>query len=364
MWMLFIGDLRRRWAEYALGAAAVALVVAALVAHRAVTSSAEEAVHELAHRLGRNMLVVPAATDLAAFYDQRFGPEALPDTFPDTIRSSHLAPHVRSIEARLYGNVEAGAGSAVIVVGEDLAWPSLGEVEPAILGPAAARALGAGPGGTFSLGAQRFAVLQVADAPPDGLDGAVLMPLAAAQRLLGRPGELSALRLGGCWCRIDVATLAGEVEKLGPGARAVTVAGMVNAQKGSVGTMQRYSTVLHLAGLALVALVIGALAASQARRRAGELGLLVAIGAPPRALAALFTAQAAIAGAVGGAVGWALAAPLTRQLGASLLGSPLAPPAGMLVPAVALAALVSAFAAFLPASRASALDPTIVLRES
>ena len=40
------------------------------------------------------------------------------------------------------------------------------------------------------------------------------MPLAAAQRVLGRPGELSALRLGGCWCRIDVATLAGEVEKL------------------------------------------------------------------------------------------------------------------------------------------------------
>ena len=100
MWMIFFGDLRRRWAEYALGAAAVALVVAALVTHRAVTASAEVSVHELAHRLGRNMLVVPASTDLAAFHAQRYGPDALPDTFPDTIRSSRVAQHVQSIEAR------------------------------------------------------------------------------------------------------------------------------------------------------------------------------------------------------------------------------------------------------------------------
>ncbi|WP_242344634.1 ABC transporter permease [Anaeromyxobacter terrae] len=365
MWMLFIfiGDLRRRWAEYALGAAAVALVVAALVTHRAVTASAEESVHELAHRLGRNMLVVPAATDLSAFHARRFGSEALPDTYPDTIRSSRVAEHVRSIEARLYGNVRAGTGE-VVVVGQDLDWPSLGDAEPAILGAEAARALGVAAGGTFSLGGRAFLALRIADPPPDGLDGAVFMPLAAAQRVLGRPGELSALRLGGCWCRIDVATLAGEVEKLVPGARAVTVAGMVKAQKGSVETMQRYSTVLHLTGFAVVALVIGSLAASQARRRARELGLLVAVGASPRALAGMFALQAAIAGAVGGVVGWALAAPLTRQLGASLLASPLAPPAGLLLPAAGLAALVSAGAALVPAARAASLDPTVVLRES
>jgi hypothetical protein len=363
MWMLFIGDLRRRWAEYALGAAAVALVVAALVTHRAVTASAEESVHELAHRLGRNMLVVPAATDLGAFYAQRYGPESLPDTFPDTIRSSHVAQHVQAIEARLYGNLEVD-GREVIVVGQDFSWPVLGDVQPAFLGPEAARALGAGAGGAFRLRGQVFSVLQVVDAPPDGLDAGVFMPLAVAQRVLGRPGELSALRLGGCWCRIDVATLAGEVEKLTPGAHAVTVAGMVKAQKGSVATMQRYSTVLHVTGIAVVALVIGALAASQARRRSRELGLLVAVGAAPRMLALVFTLQAAIAGAVGGAAGWAIAAPLSRHLGASLLGSALAPPAGLLLPAAVLAALVSALAAFVPAARAAALDPTVVLRES
>lgn len=363
MWMLFIGELRRRWVEYALGAVAVALVVAALVSHRAVTTSAESSVHELAHRLGGNMLVVPATTDLGAFHDQRYGREALPDTVPDTLRASDLAQHIRSVEARLYGNVET-AGGGVVVVGQELAWPTLGDVEPAVLGPEAARALGVGPGSTFRLGSQVFSVLQVPDAPPDGLDTAVFMPLATAQRVLGRPGELSALRLGGCWCRIDVATLAGEVEKLLPGSRAVTVAGMVQAQKGSVATMQRYSGVLNATGFLVVALVIGALAASQARRRRRELGLLVAIGVPPRRLAAIFTLQAAIAGAVGGILGWAAAVPITRRLAGAVLGSPLAPSSDLLLPAAALAALVSAVVALVPAARAASLDPTVVLRES
>jgi putative ABC transport system permease protein len=363
MWMLFIGDLRQRWREYALGALAVAVIVAALVTQRAVSTSAEESVHELAHRLGRNMLVVPAETDLSAFYDQRYGPEALPDTAPAAIRSSHVASHVQSIEARLYGNVRRAAGD-LVVLGQDLAWPTLGDVTPAVVGGRAAQALGVGAGGTFQLGGQAFSVLQVAEPAPDGLDNGVFVPLAAAQRVLGRPGSLSALRLGGCWCRIDPAALAGEVEKILPGSRAVTVAGMLKAQKGSVETMKRYSGMLQLTGGLVMALIIGSLAASQARRRSRELGLLVAVGARPGALTALFTLQAAAWGALGGALGWVAAAPLTNRLAASLLGAALTPPPSLLIPAVVLAAVVSAIAAWFPAARATTLDPTDVLRES
>lgn len=363
MWMLFVGELRRRRLEYALGSLAVALVVAALITQRAVSASAEDRVHALAHRLGRNMLVVPAGADLEAFYDQRYGPEGLPDAVPGVIRASPLAQHVQFIEPRLYGNVRAAAGE-VVVVGQDGAWPSLRDGSPAVLGARAAQALGVRAGGSFQLGDQAFTVLQVADAPPDGLDRGVFVPLAAAQRALHRPGQLSALRLGGCWCRIDVATLAAEMEKLLPGTRAITVAGMLKAQKGSVGTMQRYSWMLQLAGGLVIALVVAALAASQARRRFRELGLLVAIGARPGALAAVFTLQAAAWGGLGGALGWLAAALFTDRVAGALLGAPVTTPPALLVPAVALAALVSGVAASVPNARASALDPTVVLRES
>lgn len=363
MWMLFVGALRRRWAEVLLGTLAIAVVTAALVAQRAVTSSAGDAVHDLAHRLGKNMLILPASTNVEDFYQQRYAAEGLPETAPSTILSSPLAAHVRSIEARLYGNVAVN-GVPAIVVGQDLGWPTLGGLEPAVLGPAAARALHLVPGQTVSISGTTFNVLHVAGAAPDGLDSAVFVPLAAAQRVLGRPGEVSALRLGGCWCRIDVATLAGDVEKLLPGTRAITVAGVLRAQKGSVATMQRYSGVLDVAGAVLVAALVAALVSSQARRGLREIGLLAAIGAPPGHIARLFTWQAVIAGAAGGLAGWALAIPATRWLGELVLGAPVATPAGLLLPCIAIAAGVSFVAASIPARRAARLDPTVVLKES
>lgn len=363
MWMLFAGELRRRWAEILLGGLAIALVVATLVAQRTVTSSAESVVHDLAHRLGKNMLVLPASTDLEDFYAQRYGPGGLPDSTPSAILSSPLAAHIRAIEARLYGNAEVN-GVAVIVVGQDLGWPSLGGLEPVVLGAGAARALSLAPGHTLLMAGTTFNVLYVAEAPPDGLEMAVFMPLAAAQRVLGRPGEIGALRLGGCWCRIDVATLAGEVEKLLPGTRAITVAGMLKAQTGSVATMQRYSGVLNVAGAVLVGGLVAALVSSQIRRRVREIGLLAAIGAPPDNVARLFTWQAALAGAGGGLAGWSLAIPATRWLGTTILGEPVVVPAGLLLPSVALAAIVSFIAAYVPARRAAKLDPTVVLRET
>jgi putative ABC transport system permease protein len=362
MWMLFLREMRRRWLEYALGAAAVALVVAALVTHRTLTASAERAVHDLAHRLGRNMLVVPAATDLAAFHAQRYGAEGMPEGVQAELRASEVGPHLRMVEARLYGNV-AVEGGEVIVVGQELGWPALGDVEPAVVGAEAARLLGVAQGSPLRLGGSAFGVLEVTDAPPDGLDRAVFMPLAAAQRLLGRPGQISALRLGGCWCRIDVATLAGQVERLLPGTRAVTVAGMIQAQQGAVATMQRYGGVLHATGVGVVALVVAALVASEARRRRREIGLLTAIGAPPGRVGRLLTAQAAVSGAVGGLAGWLLAVPAAGRLGLELLEAPLAAPGDLLVPSILLAAAASAAAAAIPAFRAASLDPTVALRE-
>jgi putative ABC transport system permease protein len=363
VWLLFMKGMRSRWCELAMAAAIVAMVVAALIAQRAVSISAERSVHDLAHRLGRNMLVVPAATDLVDFYGHRYGPESLPDGAPASIRSSPISEHVQAIEARLYANA-AVAGTPALVVGQELGWPTLSSAEPAVVGAELARKTGLARGASFQLGGVSFQVLNVAATPPDGLDTAVFVPLAAAQRALVRPGQLSALRLGGCWCSIDVATLGREIEKLLPGTRAVTVAGLLQAQQGSIRTMQRYSTVLAIAGFVIIAAVVGILTASRVRRRARELGLLAAIGASPTGLTAFWVVEAAIVGALGAAGGWLVAAPLARQLGARVLGGALDVPADMLLPHLLIAAGVCAGAALVPASWAATRDPTVVLRES
>ncbi len=359
MWMILLGGLRRRWPEHLLAGVVIAAVVAGLGALRATSSAAEAEVHDIAHRLGRNMLLLPADVAPADFYAQRYR-GGLSDSAPERIKASPAGQHIKSMEARLYGNLEV-QGRPVILVGQDLGWPALpdGRV-PAVAGAEAARMLGLKAGGTLPLGADRLAILEVSDQPPDGLDSALFLPVEAAQRLLGRPGELSAIRLAGCWCRVDVKTLGAQIEAALPGSRAITVASVLQAQQGTVDVVRRYGTALHLLAAALVVALVAGLAIAGARRRARELGLLSAIGVPPGRLASLLVLESALVGLAGGLAGWLWADPISRYLvGAAAAAAP-APSFALVLGAAALSAAAAAF----PALRAAALDPAVALRET
>jgi hypothetical protein len=356
--------LRVRWSEYALVALAVSLIVAALVAQRAVTSSADEAIHGLAHRLGANMLVLPREQDVGDFHLQRYGPAVLPDASPAILASSPIASDIRGSQPRLYGRVVL-AGKGFVLVGEDGNWPRSPVIgtAPAWVGAAAAGRLGATPGSVLELGGVSLVVLGLLDRPPDGLDDAIVVPLVTAQQILGKPGAINALRLTGCWCRIDVAALGTEVERILPGSRAITVAGVMKAQKGAIATMGRYAVALLVLGCLAVAGVVAALVSAQARRARRDLGLLAAVGVSPSTVAALFIASAGLAGAAGGLAGYLVAIPATRWFSARTLGAAVSPSLDLFAIAVAGTALVAAAAAALATRRAVTLDPSEVLRE-
>ena len=357
--------LRVRWGEYALVASAVALIVAALVAQRAVTTSADGAIHHLAHRLGSNMLVLPREQDVADFHLQRYGPSVLADASPAILKSSAISSDIRGTQARLYGHVVLH-GQDVLLVGEEGNWPRSPVVgtAPAMVSPSAASRLGLRPGSVIELTGGQLSVAGVMERPPDGLEEGILVPLATAQQILGQPGAINALRLAGCWCRIDVAALGSEVERILPGSRAITVAGVVKAQKGAVATMGRYGAALLVVGALAVAGLVAALVAGQARRARRDLGLLAAIGVSPSVVVALFVSSAALSGIAGGMTGYLAAIPATRWLSARTLGAAVSPSLDLFAFAVAGAGLVAAVAAALATRRAVALDPSEVIRES
>ena len=364
MLWLVLGNLRKRWIEYALATLAIALVVGALVTHRSLTASAESTVHDLAHRLGKNMLVVPAEMEMTAFWRGEYGPLSLGEDAARTVLSSSAAQHVKAIETRLYGNVSVN-GVSLTVVGQDVGWP-LGDhdVVPAVLGPGAARKLAAGPGHVIPILGAPVSIAGVLESAPDGLDDAVFVPLSDAQRILRKPGAITALRLGGCWCRIDVAALGKQIEHILPGTKAVTVAGVLDAQKGSVAETSRYGTWLLAAGAIMVAGLIAALVVSQTRRRSRDVALLSAIGARPLWMAAMLTLEAALAGAAGAALGYLAAAPATSWLSRIALGAPLVPGWDLFLPTVAATFVLSTIAAAIPAARAAGRDPVAVLKEA
>jgi predicted permease len=97
-------------------------------------------------------------------------------------------------------------------------------------------------------------------------------------------------------------------------------------------------------------------------RRVTELGVRMALGAARRDVLWLVIREAAVVVAIGGAIGIPLALAASRSLGTLLYGVRPVDPASYAVAAMSLIA-IAGFAAFLPAYRASRIDPVAALRK-
>jgi ABC-type antimicrobial peptide transport system permease subunit len=116
-------------------------------------------------------------------------------------------------------------------------------------------------------------------------------------------------------------------------------------------------------GLALVLAAVGlfGIASSTVVRRRTEIGIRMALGAQRRDVVRLALRQTMLATVAGLAIGLAVAAMLTRYLEAMLFGiTPLDPVTFVAAPVVL--AVVALVACFLPARRATSIDPMVALR--
>jgi predicted permease len=97
------------------------------------------------------------------------------------------------------------------------------------------------------------------------------------------------------------------------------------------------------------------------RRQTAELGIRIALGADRAAVPWLFVREALLLVLVGGAVGLPFAFLVARAVGGLLYATAPSDPVAYAT-AVGVLVVVSAFAAYIPARRASRLDPMVALR--
>ncbi|VAX35455.1 hypothetical protein MNBD_UNCLBAC01-1162, partial [hydrothermal vent metagenome] len=147
------------------------------------------------------------------------------------------------------------------------------------------------------------------------------------------------------------------------GTRALTIEGMIKAQKGTVAVVKRYSGIIDVVAIFLIAGIMIILTSSQVRRQKKDIGFLLAIGTSPWMITALFVIKAAIVGALGGLLGYLLGNPITHKIAASLIGASLPMPEGGLTSIFIFSIIVSSISALIPAVCAARIDPIEILRE-
>jgi ABC-type lipoprotein release transport system permease subunit len=115
------------------------------------------------------------------------------------------------------------------------------------------------------------------------------------------------------------------------------------------------------AALGLVCLGLYGTISYAVRRRTAELGIRIALGADRVAVQWLIVREALLLVLLGGAIGLPLAFLAARAVGGLLYATAPSDPVSYAT-AVGVLVVVSAFAAYMPARRASRLDPMIALR--
>jgi putative ABC transport system permease protein len=96
--------------------------------------------------------------------------------------------------------------------------------------------------------------------------------------------------------------------------------------------------------------------------RTGEIGLLVALGAPRRTILGLFLGEAVALSALGGVMGLLLGLGLAQLIHLAVPALPVHTPMVFVILAEAVAVVIGLLAGVLPATRAARLDPVEALR--
>jgi ABC-type antimicrobial peptide transport system permease subunit len=121
------------------------------------------------------------------------------------------------------------------------------------------------------------------------------------------------------------------------------------------------SSFFGVLALVLACLGLYGLLSYEVTRRTREIGIRMAIGAQPQNVIKLVLGKAMVLTAGGAAVGIAASAGVTRLLTSVLYGVRAGDPATLLMVA-ALLALVALIASYIPARRATRVDPLVALR--
>jgi putative ABC transport system permease protein len=365
----------------------------------------EEDFRKILLKQGFNVFILPKGARAVDAYDENFGQAEMPEAYADKLANSgiitinHLLP---SLSKRVHWPqqgmkiVLTGIRGEVAAGGRQRNQPLIQQVKPgqAVLGFAAAKQANLNPGDTIDLLGRKLTVAAVHPFRGTSDDITVWIELAEAQRLLEKPGKINAIQAINCLaerCHPDATGIPAvneEIVRVLPDTQVMIDMSKANlridargraaeeARQAMADVQQRrgdlraqiaqVTSLLSPVAIMAAGLWIALLMLGNVRQRAGEIGVLRAIGVRGRQIMFLFLGKALVVGLLGAVAGCAagigIAAAWCRAGGVEVGMASLVQPATIALIAAA-APLVAVLASWPPALLAARQDPAAVLSE-
>jgi len=352
----------------------------------ATMAKLEEDIRKEMKRLGFNVRILPRGQNLEDLYARDYASKFMPEDYVHKLANSrimtirHLLPSLRQKIQWPEQNgrvvILVGVRGEVPLIHRTPKSPILHPVPPGsvVVGYLLHRGLALKVGDTITLMGKKFTVHKLRPQTGTKDDITLWVNLDEAQALLGKKGLINEILALKCHCAggVPITKVRAEIERILPDTQVVEFASKALARArardsaaaaAALTRRQLEHFAAWLVPLVLLASMVwvGFLAFTNVRDRLPEIGILRAIGLRSSQVFLLFIAKAIILGLVGAVVGYVVGffgGVSWSGLPACQIFEPVA-----LVLALAVAPILSAVAAWLPATVAARQDPATILRE-
>lgn len=263
------------------------------------------------------------------------------------------------------------------------AWPS-DDSSDVLLGERLAQQLGRKPGDEVQVAGRHLRVVGILSS--DGTeDNQIVVPLALAQQILGRPGAMRRVLVSAMtkpedalarrdpktmspelydrwFCSPYANSIAHDLQQTIPHSRAEQIRQVAQNEGTVLERIKGLMLLVTLAALLASALAVSAAMATAIFERRGEVGLMKALGAGNAAVATLFFAEAALLALIGGTAGFGFGNLMAQQIGRWVFDSSISIQPVLFPVVIGLAIVVTFTGSAASIRKAMKFEPIMVLR--
>lgn len=382
LYNISLNNLRRRKAKMLFLLIGLTIAVTTVVTLVTVSEVMNAEIGNKLDEFGANVLIVPRSDELSLNYGGlavtgvSLDAQKLSEADVAKIKTIRNRENIKIIAPKLL-TVAPVVQRNVVVVGVDFSqelqlkkwWKLTGERpvnnRQAIIGSEIKDQLQLKIGQLFQIKGEDFTVAALLEPTGSQDDAVVFIDLKTAQRLFGKPNELSLIEVAALCYDCPIEEIVRQTSEKLPGAKVMAIRQTIESKMEAMHRFEHFSYGISVVIVLVAALIVMTNMTASVNERTREIGVFRAIGFRRSHIMKIILTEAFLTSLLAGIMGYGvgliasrLVAPVLTMNGSgeislnyTLLGF-----------SVALAVLVGLLSSIYPAYKASRLDPTVALK--